>query len=162
MLALTRKFCPFFALIFMMSCGKKMTESESPSTPPLVQNQMPSSTLVLGIENKVQTYIPKFSGHYLLPDRLRIRSNNALGKIATIIYNIRADDPETYDIKCIYKGNTDTSMPVDRCVDQYGVDVGNITNGQTVMIFDAGNSIELKSNSEELKADAIYDVDWIP
>ncbi len=161
MLALTRKkLCPFFSLIFMMSCGKKMTESETKINP-LVQNQEPSPTLILAIEKKLQSYIPQRSGQYLLPDRLRVRSNNALGKIVTIIYNIRADDPETYDIKCIYKGATDASMPIDKCVDQNGVDVGNITDGQAITIIDAGNTIELQSNSEDLKADAIYDVNWI-
>ena len=160
MLALTRKLCPFFSLIFMMSCGKKMTESET-KVNPLIQNQEPSPTLILAIEQKIQSYIPQRSGQYLLPDRLRVRSNNAIGKIVTIIYNIRADDPETYDAKCIYKGTAESAMPVEKCVDQNGVDLGNITDGQTVMIIDAGNTIELQSNSEELQADAIYDVNWI-
>jgi hypothetical protein len=160
MLALSRKLCPFFSLIFIMSCGKKMTESETKSSP-LVQNQEPSPTLILSIEKNIQKYLPQRPGQYLLPDRLRVRSNNAIGKIVTIIYNIRADDPETYDAKCIYKSASEASMPVDKCVDQNGADLGNITDGQTIMIIDAGNTIELQSNSEELKADAIYDVNWI-
>lgn len=160
MLALSRKLCPFFSLIFMMSCGKKITEPETVSKPH-IENQEPSSTLILAIEKTLQTYVPKRSGQYILPSELRVRSNNALGKVATIIYNIRADDADTYDAKCIYKGTTDISMPVDRCVDQDGIDLGHITDGQTLMIIDAGNSIKLETNSEDLKADAIYDVNWI-
>lgn len=160
MLALSRKLCPFFSLIFMMGCGKKMTEPESVSKPH-IENQEPSPTLILAIEKRMQTFTPTRHGQYILPDQLRVRSNNALGKVVTIVYNIRADDHETYDAKCIYKGTAAAEMPVDRCVDQDGVNLGNITDGQTLMIIDAGNSIQMESNSDDLKADAIYDVNWI-
>ncbi len=161
MLELTRKkLCPFFSLLFMMSCGKKMTEPES-VTKPHIENQLPSPTLILAIEEKLQTYIAKRPGHYILPEQLRVRSNNALGKVVTIIYNIRADDPETYDAKCTYQGVAEDSMPVEKCVDQDGYDLGDITDGQTQLIIPAGNSIQLESNSDELQADAIYDVNWI-
>ncbi len=161
MLALSlKKLCPFFSLIFMMSCGKKMTEPESVSNPQ-IENQLPSPTLILAIEQRIKKFVPVRNGQYILPDQLRVRSNNAIGKVVTIIYNIRADDPETYDAKCIYKGTAQDAMPVDRCVDQDGIDLGDITDGQTQMIIPAGNSIQLESNSDDLKADAIYDVNWI-
>jgi hypothetical protein len=161
MLALTRKtICPFFSLIFMMGCGKKMTEPESVSKPH-IENQVPSPTLILAIEQRLSKFVSTHNGQYILPRELRVRSNNALGKVVTIIYNIRADEPDTYDAKCIYKGIAEDTMPVDRCVDQDGIDLGDITDGQTQMIIPAGNSIELESNSDELKADAIYDVNWI-
>lgn len=160
MLTLSKKLCPFFSFLLMMSCGKKMTET-SPKTKPSVQYQEPSPTLILSIEQKIVTFTPERSGQYLLPDRLRVRSANATGKTVTVVYNIRADDPETYDAKCIYKGTAPDTMPVQKCVDQDGVDLGNITDGSTLMIIDAGNSIKFTSSSDELKADAIYDVNWM-
>jgi hypothetical protein len=160
MLTLSKKLCPFISFLLMMGCGKKITESGSKSKP-LVQYQEPSPTLILAIEQRVVTFVPDRSGQYLLPDRLRVRSANATDKTVTIVYNIRADDPETYDAKCIYKGTAPDTMPVQKCVDQDGVDLGNITNGATIMLIDAGNTIKFTSSSEELKADAIFDVTWM-
>ncbi len=160
MLTLSKKLCPFFSFLLMMSCGKKMTES-GPKSKPIFQYQEPSPTLILPIEQKVFTYIPELSGQYLFPDRLRVRSANAMGKTVTIVYNIRADDPETYDAKCVYKGTAPETMPVEKCVDQDGKDLGNITNGSTVMLIDAGNTIKFTSSSDELKADAIFSVTWM-
>ncbi len=160
MLTLSKKLCPFFSFLLMMSCGKKMTES-TPKTKPNIQHQEPSPTLIIAIEQRTLNFIPERSGQYLLPDRLRVRSANATGKTVTIVYNIRADDPETYDAKCTYKGNAPETMPVEKCVDQDGVDLGNITDGSTIMLIDAGNTIKFTSSSDELKADAIFDVNWM-
>ncbi len=160
MLALSRKLCPLFSLVFMMSCGKKMTESEN-SSKPHIENQEPSATLILAIETLKTYYVPSRSGQYYLPDRLRVRSENAVGKTVSITYNVRGDDNEIWDIRCHYKGAAADSMPIEKCVDQEGIDVGNIWNGSIPTMVDHGNYIRIESTTSELKVDAIYDVNWI-
>ena len=159
MLALSRKLCPFFSLIFMMSCGKKMNEPKA-ETKPHIENQEPSPTLILAIETLAKIYDPARSGNFKLPDRLRVRSNNAAGKTVTITYNILPEDPAYFEFKCIYKGASEISMPVEKCVDMEGKDVGDITDGRSNPI-DHDKLIKLESSSEDLKADAIYEVDWM-
>lgn len=159
MLALSRKLCPLFSLIFMVGCGKKITEPKAVSKPH-IENQEPSPTLIIPIETKSKVYDPDHSGNFKLPDRLRVRSNNATGKVVTITYNILPEDPDYYEYKCTYKGVSDSSMPVEKCVDMEGKDVGNITDGRENPI-DQDKLIKFDSNSEDLKADAIFEVDWV-
>lgn len=159
MLALSRKLCPLFSLIFMVGCGKKINEPKA-VTRPLIENQEPSPTLILAIETLMKIYDPIRSGNFKLPDRLRVRSNNASGKVVIITYNILPEDPDYYEFKCIYKGESETSMPVDKCVDMEGKDVGNITDGRENPV-DHDKLIRIESSSEELKADAIFDVNWV-
>ncbi|MFL5783430.1 MAG: hypothetical protein ACJ76H_02400 [Bacteriovoracaceae bacterium] len=159
MLALSRKLCPFFSFMLLMGCGKKMTEPNT-TAKPHIENQKPSPTLIIPIEEASFEYKIPQSGDFLLPDRLRVRSGNADGKVVSITYNIHPDDPETYEFKCVYKGVSADSMPVAKCVNIEGQDLGNVTDGTVQFALEADNSIKFESNSEELKADAIYDVDW--
>lgn len=160
MLKLSQKLCPFFSLIFMIGCGKKMTEPAGESGSPHVESQKPSPTLIIPIETRTKLYDPDRSGNYRLPDRLRVRSGNAAGKLVVVTYNILPEDPDYFEFKCIYKGETDTSMPVEKCVDMDGKNVGNITDGRPNPV-DHDRLIRFESNSEDLKADAIYEVDWL-
>lgn len=159
MLALTKKLCPFLSFICFISCGKKMSEKESVSKPH-IESQVPSPTLIIAIEERVKTYELPNPGGFKFPEQLRVRSNNALGKKVTITYNIPSEDPTSFDYKCIYKGTSASSMPVERCVDMAGDDLGNITDGEE-NVLDVGKSIKFESDSDDLKADAIYDVRWI-
>ena len=159
MLALTRKLCPFISFFCLISCGKKMSEQES-VTKPHIESQVPSPTLIIAIEARLKTYIPKSSGGFKFPEQLRVRSNNALGKKVTITYNIPSEDPTSFDYKCIYKGTSSSQMPVERCVDMDGGDLGDITDGRE-NILDEGRAIKFESDSDDLKADAIYDVRWL-
>jgi hypothetical protein len=160
MLALTRKLCPFFSLMIMVGCGKKMTEPDS-TDKPHIEPQKPSPTLILSIESLEKIYKLPLGAWFLLPDRLRVRSNNAIGKTVTITYNISPDDPENYEFKCTYKGATADSMPVEKCVDIVGSDMGDVTDGSDHMPMTINQLIKLESSSEELQADAIYSVTWL-
>lgn len=156
MLSLTRKLCPFISFICLMSCGKKISEKD-PAAKPLIESQVPSPTLIIAIEERVKTYIPKGSGRYKFPDQLRVRSRNALGKRVTITYNIPSEDPTSFEMKCFYKGTSEDQMPIQKCVDMSGDDLGDITDGEEHAIDEA---IRFESDSDDLKADAIYDVVW--
>lgn len=158
MLSLSQKLCPLFSLIFMVGCGKKMTEPETTSKPQVLP-QVPSPTLIVPIE-RTSLMVLERSGGFKFPDRLRVRSNNAVGKVVTIVYNIPSEDPASYDYKCTYVGTGAATMPLDRCVDMEGYDLGDIADGRENPL-DAGRAIKFESNSDELEADAIYDVDWI-
>lgn len=158
MLSLTRKLCPLFSLIFMVGCGKKMTEPET-VTKPHIEPQVPSPTLIIPIETRSYTMTLERSGGFKFPDRLRVRSNNAVGKVVTIVYNIPSEDPASFDYKCTYVGTGAATMPVDSCVDMEGDDLGDITDGRENPL-DAGKSVRFESNSDEFEGDAIYDVDW--
>lgn len=158
MLALTRKLCPFLSFLCVMSCGKKMNEQEAVSKPH-IESQVPSPTLIIAIEKRTTIYELKDPGGFKFPDQLRVRSNNALGKKVTITYNIPSEDPTSFDYKCIYKGTSDHQMPVERCVYMDGSDLGNITDGRENPL-DIGRTIKFESDSDDLKADAIYGVRW--
>jgi hypothetical protein len=159
MLALSRKLCPFFSLMVMVACGKKMTEPGTVTTPH-IENQSPTPTLVIEIAEHLQEYRFGQSGDILLPDRLIVNSGDATGKTISITYNISPDDPELYEFKCVYKGVSSTSMPVQKCVDIDGSDMGNVTNGSFSFPMAEGYSIKFESSSYDLKAEAIYDVNW--
>jgi hypothetical protein len=159
MLSLSRKLCPFFSLIFLMSCGKKITESGSTSKPH-IEEQLPSPTLIIGIEERLKLFVLERSGGFVFPEELRVRSNNALGKKITITYNIPPEDPAGFDYKCTYKGVTATSMPIEKCVDIDGYDLGNMTDGRRNPL-DAGKTIKFESDSDDLQADAIFQVEWL-
>lgn len=158
MLALSRKLCPLFSLIFMVSCGKKITEPEV-TAKPHIENQEPSPTLIIPIESRTTEYHPARDGRFKLPDRLRVRSNNATGKVVTISYNVLPEDPDYYEFKCIYKGVSEASMPVQKCVDMEGHEVTEVTDGRENPL-DNEKLIRIESNSDDLKADAIYEVYW--
>ena len=156
MLSLTRKLCPLFSFICLMSCGKKINEKEAVAKPH-IETQVPSPTLIIAIEERTKTYIPQGQGGFKFPDQLRVRSNNALGKKVTITYNIPAEDPTSFEFKCFYKGTAQDKMPVQKCVDMDGADFGDITDGEEHVIDKA---IKFESDSDDLKADAIYEVRW--
>ena len=159
MLALTKKLCPFLSFICLLSCGKKMSEKET-VTKPHIEPQVPSSTLIIAIAGATKTYLLPDPGGFKFPDQLRVRSNNALGRKVTITYNIPSEDPTSFDYKCIYKGTGASTMPVERCVDMIGDDLGDITDNEEI-ILDEGRSIKFESDSTDLEADAIYDVRWV-
>ncbi len=158
MLALSRKLCPFFSLIFMMSCGKKITEPKTESKPH-TEYQEPSPTLIISLESRTKVYDPEQSANFVIPDRLRVRSNNATGKVVTITYNVLPEDPDYYEFKCTYRGVSESSMPVEKCVDAGGDDLGDITSGAEMLILEDKN-IKFEANTDDLKVDAIYQVRW--
>lgn len=156
MLSLTRKLCPLLSFFCLLSCGKKINEPET-AVKPHIEPQVPSSTLIIAIEERSKIYIPEGPGGFKFPEQLRVRSNNALGKKVTITYNIPSEDPTSFEFKCFYKGTSADQMPVQKCVDMAGDDFGDITDGEEHVIDKA---IKFESDSDDLKADAIYDVRW--
>lgn len=158
MLALSKKLCPLFSLIFMVGCGKKITEPTEVAKPH-IENQEPSPTLIIPIESSSKTVELQRGGGFKLPDRLRVRSNNATGKVVTIAYNVLPEDPDYYEFKCIYRGVSEASMPVQKCVDMEGHEMTEVTDGRENPI-DSDKVIKIESSSSELKADAIYEVRW--
>lgn len=158
MLALSKKLCPLFSFFCLMACGKKITEPQE-TVKPLVQHQVPSPTLIIAIEERQKIFEPENIGGLKLPDQLRVRSGNALGKMVVISYNVLPEDYDYFEFKCTYTGVSNTSMPLQKCVDMEGNDLGNVTNIE--FPIDSDKLIRFDSDSDDLKADAIYEVRWL-
>lgn len=161
---LTRKLCPLMTLaIATVGCGKKISDSDTQPARSTENQELPA-TMILDLDGtkgtSFKTHTMPKNGSFELPSRLKV-TGNALGKSVDITYDVDPYDSDNYQFKCSYTATSPTDMKLNKCVDSYGGDFGNIAGEQ--FGFYKNDIIEMRftgAPATDLKVEAFYTVDW--
>ncbi len=162
----TRKLCPLITLaIATIGCGKKINEENSSSTRPVRQNvNLPSTYMIQLDGSKVSrnNYTLPAATTFELPDRIKVKRGNPIGKTVEIAHNISPYDGDDYDFMCTYKSTGSTSeMTLQKCVTFDGEyrDV----DYYSPHLLDENEVIQIRftgASALDLVVEAFYSMDW--
>lgn len=157
---LVKKLCPLLSLAALtVGCGKKIEDSSS--TPIRnIENQVPSSLLILRLQGSHYTYPADRFGSFKIPSELKVNSGNTAGKLVSIIYDLDANG--AYQMKCTYKGNTSGDrILLTKCVDDLNQDYGPVDRLLDATFYVHPNHyIRLQNQTNDLDVEAIYQMTW--
>lgn len=158
---MTRSIIPMVSLALLVSCGKKISDPKTEEIVKSPEYQLPAATLVVSLTSKLSQFFLVKSGHFNMPEALKVKSSNGLGKVVNIYYNYYgyADD---YQFKCIYTGKSQDSLDLKKCVSKDGGDYGDLDILlETPVILDSNTTIRMETTTSDLKVDAYFGVTWI-
>lgn len=163
---LTRKLCPLMTLaIATIGCGKKIGETQDSPARQHQNQEIPAAYVVRldGSSNSWKNYTMPKPTHFVVPDRLKVRTGNSTGKSVEIAHDVNPYDSDDFHVKCTY---TASSIPsefrLSGCVDFEGRDFGDVSD--FIFRLDEGDLIQIRfkgANASDVIVDAVYSMEWI-
>ena len=157
---LVQKLCPLLSLAALaIGCGKKIEDASAP-TIRNIENQEPSSLLILRLQGSHYTYPANRFGSYKIPSELKVNSGNTAGKLVSITYDL--DSNGAYQMKCTYRGNSaGNRILLTKCVDDLNQDYGPVDRLLDATFYvHPKNYIRLQNTTHDLDVEAIYQMTW--
>ena len=131
---LTRKLCPLMTLaIATVGCGKKIGEEKDTTPSRQNQNQEIPAAFVLRLDGSVNSWknysMPR-PAHFVVPDRIKVRSGSTAGKIVEIAHDVNPYDSDDFHVKCTYAPSSSnaTDLVLSGCVDYENDDFGDVSD----------------------------------
>lgn len=163
---LTRKLCPLMTLaIATIGCGKKIGEPKSSPTRQNHNQEIPAAYVIRldGSSSSWKNYSMPKPTHFVVPDRLKVRSGNAAGKIVEIAHDVNPYDSDDFHVKCTYASSSSSKeLVLTGCVDYENDDFGDVSD--FIFRLEEGDLIQIRfkgANAADTIVDAVYTMEWI-
>lgn len=151
--------------IATIGCGKKIGEPKSSPTRQTHNQEIPAAYVIRldGSSNSWKNYSMPKPARFVVPDRLKVRSGTAAGKVVEIAHDVNPYDSDDFHVKCTYGSSTsNTELVLTGCVYYDGDDFGDVAD--FIFRLEENDLIQIRfkgANSADTIVDAVYTMEWI-